>query len=107
MARKESTAPATSAPRAPRQKVHIQVIYLGNGPPGPILSEKCDRVEETLVEVNAGTIGNESRSGGGAVDIYVNTREPQNAITEAWKIVNHLGLSSRTTIKIATGKAEG
>ena len=89
----------------PRQKVHIRIAYQGKGPPGPILRERCDRVEETLAQEAGGTLG-ESRYGDGTVDIYVSTREAQRTIPAAWKIINHLGLSARTTIKIADGKAE-
>lgn len=101
MVARGSAAPAASGRLGPRRKVHIQIAYMGKGPPGPLLREKCARVEETLAEKDAGTIGDDSTSGDGLVHIFVNTREPQKAITEAWKIVNHLGLSARATIKIA------
>ena len=104
MARREASAAPGTRP-GPRQKVHIRIAYQGKGPPGPILRERCDRVEESLVQEAGGTIG-ESRCGDGTVDIYVSTREAQRTIPVAWKIISHLGLGARTTIKIADSKAE-
>jgi hypothetical protein len=110
MAGKDSDAPAACTQRGPRRKVHIQIKYMNKGkaegPPSPELRAKCERVEETLVEKDAGTIGRDSMSGGGSVDIYVLTEKPEKAMAEAWKIINHLGLGQRTTIKIAGAKAE-
>jgi hypothetical protein len=105
MAAKQSTAPASSPSSGPRQKLRIRVAYTGKGPPGEQLRERCSRLEDMLVEEGAGVLG-PGAVGDGAVDIYITTRDVERTKAAAWKIVNDLGLSSRTTIKIADGKVE-
>jgi hypothetical protein len=68
MAAKESAAPASSGQPGPRQKVHIRIAYKGSGPPGPNLFARCKRLEERLVEENAGTISGDGTSGDGTVN---------------------------------------
>ena len=105
MAGKESVAPASGKP-GPRLKLHIRIAYMGEGPPGPQMRERCERIEATLVEENAGTIA-PGAMGNGAVDIYVMTRHVDKTRAVAWTVINDLGLAGRSTVCVVDGKVEG
>src|SRR5262245_37912928 len=100
MSSRASAAPVATPPVGPRQSVHIRVTYTGKGPPGPNLRSRCETLGHKLVEAEAGQI-QRSTSGEGSVDIYVMTRNTPSTVTKAWEILNGLGLSSRSTVKVA------
>ena len=102
-ARASTEEPPSTQPRQ-RQKVHIRVEYTSKGPPGPLLTERCEMLVRMLVEGDAGVIDGR-KAGDGAVDIFVITRFPDHTIELARRSAKELGLANRTTIRIAQEKA--
>jgi hypothetical protein len=99
MAVRASTEDSPSTQPRQRQKVHIRIEYTGKGPPGPVLTERCETLVRMLVEGDAGII-DERKAGDGAVDIYVVTRFAEHTIELARRAAHELGLADRATIKI-------
>lgn len=81
-----------------RGNVHIRIAYSGNGQPGPILVQRCLDLVKALHGDNAGTVVRNA-PGGGVVEIVVVTADADRTTQIAWKHVNQLGLSSRTTVR--------
>jgi len=102
MASKKRTV-LESSKKIARKNVHIQITYQGKGEPGNQLKARCNTLVEMLGKTDAGVIA-DRKSGDGSVDIYVVTGFADHTMETAWKTVNELGISARTTIKIVDDK---
>ena len=82
--------------KGPRRDVRIRIAYAGRTP-GPLLASKREELERRLCADNAGTAVR-NVAGDGAVNLTIVTADADRTREIAWKHVNDLGLTSRTTI---------
>jgi len=86
-----------STANGPRRNVRIRIEYAGRAP-GPVLSQKWLDLERRLHVDKAGAILRREAQDG-AIDLVLVTADADRTREIAWKHVNDLGLSGRTTVR--------